>query len=131
MKILIAEDDPMSRIVLSKFLRDYGAVEVAKDGMETLDQVMDSIKAGVPYDLLFLDIMMPKVDGIKVLKVVRSMEEKQENAEENHLFIVMMSALSDMEHVDQSFALGCDAYATKPIELDKIEQILEGLGFTK
>ena len=66
MKILIAEDDRISRNFLQKFMQTYGEVDVAVDGMEAVDLYMDSIKNNSPYDLLCLDIMMPKVDGLKV-----------------------------------------------------------------
>ena len=73
MKILIAEDDRISRNFLQKFMQTYGEVDVAVDGMEAVDLYMDSIKNNSPYDLLCLDIMMPKVDGLKVLKVIRQL----------------------------------------------------------
>ena len=128
MRILIAEDDRMSRIFLSRFLSEYGDVAVATDGMEALDLLMDAARKNMNYDLLCLDIMMPKVSGIQVLKVVRTMEKQHGVPQEDHLPIIMMTALTDMDYVDQAFDLGCDAYASKPLELGKVEGLMRELG---
>ena len=129
MKILIAEDDRMSRSFLKEFLADYGAVDAATNGMEAIDLFLDAIKEKEPYDLLCLDIMMPKVDGLKVLKVIRELEEQQKL--EKHLKIIMMSALSEVDYVQEAFRLGCDAYAAKPIDTGKVVEAMKNLGLTK
>ncbi|MBQ1511136.1 MAG: response regulator transcription factor [Selenomonadaceae bacterium] len=128
MRILIAEDDRMSRTFLSRFLSEYGDVDVATDGMEALDLLMDAARKNMNYDLLCLDIMMPKVSGIQVLKVVRTMEKQHGVPQEDHLPVIMMTALTDMDYVDQAFDLGCDAYASKPLELGKVEGLMRDLG---
>ena len=128
MRILIAEDDRMSRTFLSRFLSEYGDVDVATDGMEALDLLMDAARQNMNYDLLCLDIMMPKVSGIQVLKVVRTMEKQHGVPQEDHLPVIMMTALTDMDYVDQAFDLGCDAYASKPLELGKVEGLMRDLG---
>ena len=131
MKILIAEDDRLSRTFLSQFLMEYGKCDIAVDGMQALDFYMDSVKNNEKYDLLCLDIMMPKVDGLKVLKVIRTMEQQQGVKPEDHLPIIMMTAIADTDYVDQAFELGCDAYASKPIEIEKIDELLKSLGIVK
>jgi two-component system chemotaxis response regulator CheY len=74
MKILIAEDDLTSRKFLSKFLSKYGECDIVIDGLEALDAFLISLKEKKPYDLICLDIMMPKVDGVKVLKNMKVLE---------------------------------------------------------
>lgn len=125
MKILIAEDDRLSRVFMEKFMSTFGPCDVAVDGMETLDLYMDSVKKKQPYDLLCLDIMMPKVDGLKVLKVIRAVEKQHDLP---HLPIIMMTAIADVEYVDQAFELGCDAYASKPVDTAKVEEVMKNLG---
>ena len=125
MRILVAEDDRLSRIFLKKFLTNYGECDVAVDGMEALDCFMDAIKQKKPYNLLCLDIMMPKVDGLKVLKAIRVLEKQHQL---KHTCIIMMTALADVEYVDQALELGCDAYAAKPIDTDKVETAMKNLG---
>ena len=131
MKILIAEDDRVSRVFLEKFMSGFGTCDVAVDGMEALDLFMESMKNKEPYDLACLDIMMPKVDGIKLVKVVRTMEKQQGVAAEDRVRIIMMTALADVDYVDRAFALGCDAYASKPIDTARVEEVLRKLGLLK
>lgn len=128
MKILIAEDDVLSRTFLLEFLQDYGQCETAGNGMETIDKFIEAFKAGEPYDLMCLDIMMPKLDGLMVLKLIRELEARQKVEAAQQVKIIMMTAIADMEYVDQSFELGCDAYASKPIEIDQIMEVLQDLG---
>ena len=128
MKILIAEDDRISRSFLQKFMANYGEVEVAVDGMDAIDLYMDAIKDKEPFDLLCLDIMMPKVDGLKVLKVIRQLETQNKQAADSRLKIIMMTALADIGYVDEAFRLGCDAYASKPVDTEKVEEAMRNLG---
>ena len=128
MRILVAEDDRISRTFLQEFMSQYGEVDVAVDGMEAVDLYMDSIKTQNPYDLLCLDIMMPKVDGLKVLKVIRQLEAQKKVSEEEHLRIIMMTALADVGYVDEAFRQGCDAYASKPVDTEKVEEVMKNLG---
>lgn len=128
MRILVAEDDRISRTFLQKFMSQYGEVDVAVDGMEAVDLYMDSIKTKNPYNLLCLDIMMPKVDGLKVLKVIRQLEAQKNVSEEEHLRIIMMTALADVGYVDEAFRQGCDAYASKPVDTEKVEEVMKNLG---
>ena len=127
-RILIAEDDRISRNFLQKFMQSYGEVDMAVDGMEAVDLYMDSIKQNNRYDLLCLDIMMPKVDGLKVLKVIRQLEKQHGISQEEHLKIIMMTALADVGYVDEAFRQGCDAYASKPVDTDKVEEVMRNLG---
>ena len=128
MKILIAEDDRISRSFLQKFMANYGEVEVAVDGMDAIDLYMDAIKDKEPFDLLCLDIMMPKVDGLKVLKVIRQLETQNKQAADSRLKIIMMTALADIGYVDEAFRLGCDAYASKPVDTAKVEEAMKNVG---
>jgi len=128
MKILIAEDDRISRVFLRDFMEVYGEVDVAVDGMETLDLYLEAVRKKQPYDLLCLDIMMPKIDGLKVLRVIRGLEEQNKVPAEEHLKIIMMTALAEVDYVKEAFELGCDAYASKPIDTAKVEEVMGNIG---
>ncbi len=129
MKILVAEDDSASREVLETYMASFGSCEAAVDGMEAIDKYLESLEEDSPYDLLCLDIMMPKVDGLKVLGVIRGFEEQHDIPEASRTKIVMVTAVAAMECVDEAFELGCDAYVSKPIDLKKIEELMGTLGF--
>lgn len=127
MRILIAEDDLNSRIFLSRFLSRYGACDLVVDGMEALEAFLISIKENQPYDLICLDIMMPKVDGVKVLKAIRDMEKQKGILPEKRTKVIMTTALAGSEFVDKAFEVGCEAYAAKPIDTDKLVEVLKKL----
>lgn len=131
MRILIAEDDMASRRFLSKFLSEYGECDVVVDGMETLDAYLMSVKENEPYDVICLDIMMPKVDGVKVLKAIRDFEKQRGITPDKKVKIIMITALSDTEYVHKAFELGCEAYAAKPIDTDKLIEVMKKLDIIK
>ena len=93
MKILIVEDDMVSRRFLGKFLSQYGECDIVVDGMEALDAYLIAIKEEDPYDLICLDIMMPKVDGVKVLKAIRDFEVQRGIQAENKVKIIIITGL--------------------------------------
>ncbi len=131
MRILIAEDDLISRKFISKILSQYGECDVTVDGQEALDAYLLAVKEKKPYELICLDIMMPKIDGVRVLKAIRALEKQQENSTTNHAKIIMLTALVDKEYVTKSFEIGCEAYATKPIDTEKLVEVLQKLGLIK
>lgn len=129
LKILIAEDDLVSRKLMWKIMEKYGDCDLVVNGIEAIDAYMMAMKEKEPYDLICLDIMMPKVDGIKVLKTIRDLE-KHVNVQEKAK-IIMVTALSEAEVVDDSFAKGADAYATKPLDFEKILVVMKKIGLIK
>jgi two-component system chemotaxis response regulator CheY len=128
MRILIAEDDMVSRKFLMKFLSQYGECDVVVDGLEALDAFLISVKDGNPYDLICLDIMMPKVDGVKVLKAIRDLEKQKGILPEKRSKIIMTTALAESQYVQQAFEIGCEAYAAKPIDTQKLFEVIKKLG---
>jgi len=128
MRILIAEDDFACRKFLYKFLSTYGDCDITIDGIEAIDAYMMALEEERPYDLVCLDIMMPKMDGKKVLKAIRDIERQREIEESCRVKIIMTTALNDTSNVFDSFETGCEAYAAKPIDTDKFVQAMEKLG---
>ena len=131
MKILIAEDDLVSRIFMKKFLGKYGECDVAIDGLETIDAFLAGFKDEKPYDLICLDIMMPKLDGLKVLKALRDIEKQKGIDPQNRVKIIMTTALNDKNTIMNAYDNGCEAYAWKPIETDKFIAVMKKLGLIK
>lgn len=126
MRILIAEDDLTSRLFMIKYLSRYGTCDVAMNGLEAIDLVMNAIETNNPYDLICLDIMMPKVDGIKALKTIREIE-KTSSKITNPAKVIMITALNDKETVEEAYKYGCEAYAWKPIDVEKFDEVLKKL----
>lgn len=102
MKILIAEDDPVTGETISKILEMEGFdVTLATDG----DKAVESWKAGNP-DLVCLDIMMPKQDGFSVCRAIR--------ADDPHVPILFLSAKNEEVDVVVGLELGADDFIRKP-----------------
>lgn len=131
MRILIAEDDFASRKYIYKVLSQYGECDLVVDGLEALDAFLMSMKDQNPYQLICLDIMMPKVDGVKVLKNIRDYEAQKGVAPEDCSKIIMTTALAETQFVQDAFDIGCNAYAAKPIDIGKLEEVLQKLGIEK
>lgn len=131
MRILIAEDDLASRKFLFKFMSQYGKSDIVVDGLEVLDAFLMSIKENNPYDLICLDIMMPKVDGVKALKAIRDLETQKGVHPDKRTKVIMTTALAETQMVQNAFEIGCDAYAAKPIDIDRLTEVLQRLGFKK
>jgi len=128
MRILIAEDDFTSRLFMKKFLSKYGECDVAIDGIEALDAYLNSLREENIYDLICLDIMMPRLDGMKVLKSIRDIEKQNGIESDKKVKIIMTTALNDKATVLKAYDSGCEAYAWKPIEVDKFILVMRELG---
>ena len=127
MKILIAEDDFASRKFMLKFLSKYADVDVTVDGEEAAAAFELALDDNAPYDLVCLDIMMPALDGYQTLKAIRDIEKERGIPEEKRSKIVMTTALNEGRNVTKAFELGCVAYAGKPIDQEKFENVLRKL----
>lgn len=127
MRILIAEDDFASRKFMLKFLSKFGEVDITVDGMEAVDAYLMALEEDDPYELVCLDIMMPALDGYQALKAIRDIEEKKDIAEDKRAKVIMTTALNEGRNVTKAFELGCVAYAGKPIDQEKFENVLKKL----
>ena len=95
-------------------LDDLNCIETAHDGQQGFDKIKQKY-----YDVVFLDIMMPVLDGFEALTLIRSEPlEKQP-------VIVMQTALGDSQTKQKAKRLGADAYITKPIKYNMIEAMLD------
>jgi serine/threonine protein kinase/CheY-like chemotaxis protein len=104
--ILVVDDNEMNRDMLSRRLERRGyRVLVADDGQPALDLI-----ASEAIDLVLLDIMMPGVDGVEVLKTIR------QRFSQDDLPVIMTTAKSDSRNVVEALDLGANDYVTKPID---------------
>lgn len=128
MKILIVEDDFVSRRLLQRILSGYGECDIAVDGAEAVAAFRLAWESKDPYTLICLDIRMPGLDGHGVLEAIRTYEE--EVRADNHgqqARVVITTGLEDSESFLRSFEAGCDSFLPKPIERGRLEQTLREL----
>ena len=127
MKILLAEDDFVTRKFMVNFLSKYGECDVTVDGMEAVDAFMMALEDGEPYDLVCLDIMMPVMDGYQALVGIRNLEKEREIPSDKAVKVIMTTALNEERNVNMAFELGCTVYSGKPIDQERFEQVLTKL----
>jgi DNA-binding NtrC family response regulator len=106
-KVLVVDDEPGARDALQVILEDDYDVTTAASGLEAIAFCQRS-----DYDLVFLDVAMPEVDGIETLKRLRSLDEPMD--------VVMISASDKADKAVQSIKLGAYDYITKPFEAEDI-----------
>jgi len=129
MKILIAEDDFVSRKILNTQLASLGEVDIAANGNEAFTAVKMAFETNQPYDLICLDIMMPEVDGIMVLKKIRQLEVQKGLNPETRSKIIMTTALSEKSHVLAAAQANCNGFLVKPIDRARLFDEIRKLGF--
>lgn len=117
-RVLVVEDDERVRRVEGLILSSAQLeIEEAKGGQEALDR-LDQGK----YDLVVLDLMMPEVDGMQVLKSIRSKPETE------GLPVIVVTAKNSDREILEGFQSGANYYITKPFEprelVDSVELIL-------
>jgi len=114
-KVLVADDDPVVRILVSEFLSSKG---YQVDTLDSGGACLEYLKQEVP-DVLLLDLLMPDMTGIEVLRTVRN------DPRTSRLPIVMLSADTDTESVISTNDLSADAYVQKPFGMNEIISIME------
>jgi len=114
-KILIVDDEPHIRALLEQTLEDFEDEDVeifsAKDGQEGLDIIDEEHP-----DLVFLDVMMPKMNGFDVCHAVKH-ERKMDG-----VYIIMLTAKGQEFDKKKGLESGADTYMTKPFDPDEILQ---------
>ena len=118
-RILLVEDNDINREIAHILIEEMGAtVEEAHDGSEAVRMVSQA-EAGY-YDLIFMDVQMPNMDGYEATRVIRAMDRADSKA----IPIIAMTANAFDDDVRAALRAGMDAHFAKPIEVNELEQIL-------
>lgn len=124
MQTLIVDDELINRRLLVKMLKAYGHCDTARDGAGALEMVRDAVEQNSPYDLIFLDIKMPKINGKEVLQAIRHLERQHQI---DPAKVVMATAFDDPKTIIEAFDQLCDGFLSKPIERSKLDTLLQDL----
>jgi two-component system, chemotaxis family, chemotaxis protein CheY len=126
-KILIADDDFYNRKLLVEILKGKADCDIAANGKETIEAYDLSVSEKKPYDLLLLDIGMPDIDGIQVLRKIRESEHLAGVNLGDGIPVLMVTGYK--EPAIEAFNGGCDDYIIKPIDAKiLIEKVRSKLG---
>ena len=108
MRILVVEDEfSLADIIATKLRKEKYNVDISLDGEEGLDKALSDI-----YDLIILDIMLPKVNGIEILKEIRN-----NNIDTK---VIMLTAKSSLDDKLIGFEKGANDYITKPFHMEEL-----------
>ena len=112
MRILVAEDNDINWEIISNILEMHGIeTERAENGQLVLDRINDKEKAG--FDLIFMDIQMPVMNGLNATKAIRSLDDP----EIANIPIIAMTADAFSENVSECLAAGMNGHISKPIDI--------------
>lgn len=126
--ILIAEDDDGHAELIQDLLRESGVKNPIlrfRDGQEVLDHLGLGAKPGVHEGaryLLLLDIRMPRVDGVEVLRRVKGDERLKS------IPVIMLTTTDDPREVQSSYDAGCNFYISKPVDFGRFTAVLRQIG---
>ena len=127
--ILIVEDDDGHALLTEKNLRRAGIRNEMlrfKDGQEILDFLFRKGEGRKRENqaayLLLLDIRIPKIDGVEVLRQIK------QDGELRKIPVIMLTTMDDPREVEACHQLGCSHYIVKPVEYDKFAEVLRQLG---
>jgi len=108
-KILIADDSEINFIILKKNLESYGAqIFWSKDGQELIEQIENE----KDFDLVLMDISMPRIDGLEATRIIRSKGYT--------LPIIAQSSFTMDSEIVKLFEAGCNDYINKPIQKEEL-----------
>lgn len=123
--ILVAEDNEINALLMRSLLSRLGHnVVVTTDGEQAMESWLSAQSAGTPYDLVLMDIQMPRLNGIETTKRIRAHEAEQPG---RRTPILALTANTLVEDRYACFEAGMDGFLIKPLDREKLEQALAGL----
>lgn len=117
-RVLVADDDPMNRLVASESLKYLGVESVA---VETGAQVLQALTEQPPFDLLLLDVHMPDISGIEAAALVREHERQQGRP---RVPILALTASATAKDQQSCLDAGMDGVLTKPFRIEQLGALL-------
>ena len=118
-RVLVAEDNKVNQEVVLRMLKleDIYDVTVAKDGQEAYDMVKESMEQKKFFNLIFMDVQMPNLDGLQSTRLIRSMGFSAP--------IVALTAFAEESNVQECMESGMDYFLPKPIRRPALKQVLK------
>lgn len=120
LRMLLVDDDFSCRLLLQTFLSRYGECHVAVNGIEAVEAFASALEQGRGYNLICMDILMPKMNGREAVVKIRALERDHGILSSNRSKIFMTTIVAEVRQVIQSFQELCDAYLMKPIDLEQL-----------
>ena len=126
-KVLIAEDSILQAETLELMLNDLGITDISKaiNGLSAMEYFEQALISEAPYTLVFLEIIMPEMDGQETLRRMRAMEKIKGVSEARKSLIIMTTALSSPTDMMDALLEGdSNDYIVKPVEEEHLQAML-------
>lgn len=125
MRILVVDDDITTRLILQNHLEQFGPCDTCADGVQALEQFKDSLESGRPYNIVFMDVLLPSMNGIEALLEMRRVEV-QEKKPVGEFKAVVLSTVDGIETIRNAFfQAGVYDYLTKPLDRDRVSIVMQ------
>lgn len=128
MKVLIIDDEKVSRKVLLRQMEGIGDCTVVDDSEKGLKLVLKSLQEKQAYDLITMDVSMPKMDGPTLLKMIRKKEQSLKIEKTDWIKIIMVTSRMNISTIKKCIKLGCNGYLSKPVNKYQLLNNLAQLG---
>lgn len=129
MKILIVDDEVISRKILVKNMEALGECVAVDDAQKGLAQIELAVKKSHPFDLVTLDVSMPGMDGKQLLQRIRKREVAAKIPRAERVKVIMVTARMNMTTIKECIKIGCNGYLSKPVSKYQLFENLEKMGF--
>lgn len=130
MRILVVDDEVVSRKKMMKSVSDLGHCEGVQNGQAAISAVRTALEEWKLYNLITLDISMPDISGTEVLSSIREMETAKGLDDEERATIFMVTSHSDVETVKACVGK-CNGYIIKPFNKEVIMEKLKKAGVVR
>jgi CheY-like chemotaxis protein len=118
LRVLVAEDVEDNRLLVELYLKDtIHEVVMVENG----EQAVEAFRRQGPFDIVFMDIQMPEMDGYAATLAIRALEEREDR---RRTPIVALTAHALQEQQSKSYQVGCDEHMTKPIRKNQLLQAM-------
>jgi CheY-like chemotaxis protein len=125
LSILVAEDNEINALLMRSLLARLGHnVVITTNGEQAMGSWLSAMSAGTPYDLVLMDIQMPRLNGIETTKQIRTHEAGQSG---RRTPILALTANTLVEDRHACFEAGMDGFLVKPLDREKLADALAGL----
>jgi len=129
MRTLIVEDSFINQEFLKMIMEERGKCVICESGEEAIDAFERNLNESTPFDLIFMDIMLPGIDGLQALEQIRDLEKARGVLPGKETKTIITTALDDDVKASRAYIHGqAISYITKPIRQEKIEGELRKLG---